>query len=398
MTAETEKIQESDEQTMESLLAEQSQFYDKLKSRDVVWVKIVQVEKEQVLVETGEKSEAVIPMSEFAVGSPPQVGRRIPAVLVKMGQGDRPTLLSTAKAKSAIGWEQLSHSFDAKERVRGKVASAVKGGFIVDVAGVTGFMPMSLADIRLVRKPETLVGTGVRCYIIELNRAKQQMILSRRAVLEEDAKKRREKLLSELHPGKVRVGRISRVSESGLFVDIGGLDGIIHTADIAWKDAEEAKKKFSRGQKIRVKVIKIDSENGKVGLGLKQLTPHPADVLKKKYPFKKVVTGEVVEVQKDGVRLKLSKGDTGFCSVRELPVEGGDPTKTRPSRDENLPPIWPAVGDKVTGLVTGIHNPTFEVSVSIRRYESAQDRKRVAKYMKKAPPLTLGQLFNQEQD
>jgi ribosomal protein S1 len=398
MTAETEDIQkdESEEQTMESLLAEQSEFHDKLKNRDVVWVKVVQVQKEQILVETGEKSEGVIPAAEFPEDAPPKVGRRIPAVLVKTGRGDQPTMLSTAKAKSSLGWEQMVASHEAKERVRGKVTSAVKGGFIVDVSGVSGFMPMSLADLRPIRKPETIVGTGVRCYIIELDKTKQQMILSRRAVLEEDGKKRREKLLGELKPGKIRIGRINRVNESGLFVDIGGVDGLVPTADIAWKGAEEAKKKYSRGQKIRVRVVTIDIESGKVSLGIKQLTPHPADALRRKYPFKKVVSGVVKEILKEGVRIQLSKGDTAFCSVRELPVEGGDPTQTRPQKGENLPPVWPKEGDKVSGLVTGIHNSTFEVSISIRRYESVQDRKRVAQYMKKAPPLTLGQLFNQE--
>lgn len=400
MTAETENIQEeqTEEQTMESLLAEQTEFVEKLKNRDVVWVKVVQVQPEHVLVETGEKSEGIIPASEFAADAPPKVGRRVPAVLVKMGRGDQPTILSTAKAKSAIGWEQMVKAHEAKERVRGKVQQAVKGGFIIDVAGVAGFMPMSLADLRPVRKPEALIGSGVRCYIIELDKAKQQMILSRRAVLEEDAKQRKVKLIDELAAGKIRIGRVNRINESGLFVDIGGVDGLVHTTDVAWKDPEAAKKKFARGQKIRVRVLNVDKESGKVALGIKQLTPHPADALRRKYPFKKVVSGTVSEILKDGVRIQLAKGDTGFCPVRELPVEGGDPTQTRPDRGENLPPIWPKTGDKVSGLVTGIHNATFEISVSIRRYESVQDKKRVAQYLKKAPPLTLGQLFNQESE
>ncbi|MFH2202341.1 MAG: S1 RNA-binding domain-containing protein [Elusimicrobiota bacterium] len=396
MTADAEGIQESAEQTMESLLEEQTQFFDKLKKREVVWVKVVQVQKDQVLVETGEKNEGVIPASEFTEDGPPKIGRRVPAVLVKLGRGDFPTMLSTVKAKSALGWDLLAKAHEAKERVRGKVTSAVKGGFLVDVSGVAGFMPMSLADLRPVRKPDSLVGTGVRCYILELDRARQQMILSRRAVLEEDAQKRRGKILDDLKPGKVRVGRISRVHESGLFVDIGGVDGLVHVADVAWKEPEEATKKYARGQKIRVRVISIDTENSKVSLGIKQLSPHPADLLRKKYPFKKVVQGTVSDVLKDGVRIKLPKGDTAFCPVRELQVEGGDPTQTRPERGENLPPVWPKTGDKVGALVTGIHNATFEVSVSIRRYESVQDRKRVALYMKKPPPLTLGQLFNRE--
>jgi len=290
--------------------------------------------------------------------------------------------------------------------VKGKVTSSIKGGFLVNVNGVTGFMPASLADLRPVRTPDQMVGTGVRCYIIELNKEKEQIILSRRAVLEEDLKKRKEKLLGELKVGDVRIGRIMRVAEPGVFVDIGGLEGLLRTEDVAWKDAEAAKAKLVRGHKLRVRVLQIEGAEQKVSLGLKQLQPHPSETIRRKYPVKAVVKGEVSEILKEGVRIKLVKGDTAFCTVLELQTEGADPLakddswrddrqrSPGPGRRETPPPIWPKVGDPVTGIVLGVHNPTFEVSVSIRRYENMQDRKHVAQYMKEAPRPTLGQLLN----
>ena len=235
------------------------------------------------------------------------------------------------------------------------------------------------------------------------------MILSRRAVLEEEAGKRREKVLGEMESGGVRIGRVVRVTEAGILLDVGGAEGFIANDDVAWKEGAEAKKKFERGAKLRAKVLGV--VEGKVQLGLKQLTPHPADAVRKRYPIKAVVKGSVTEVLKDGVRLKLAKGDSAFCSVRELPTAGGDPTQGRADRFEKmmsggkgggqarderdeLPHIWPKVGDEVGGIVLGIHNPTYEVLVSIRRYDANQDRKQVAKYMRGAPPLTLGQLLN----
>lgn len=406
---EREDAQETEGESMEALLKEHTDFHDKLAKREVVWVKVIQVGAENVLVDIGEKSEAVIPLSEFPADEKPAAGRRVPAVLVRKGRGDSPTQLSAEKARWQLGWETVLKAHAEKQRVKGKVKGAVKGGFLVDVSGVTGFMPASLADLRPVRKPELLVNTGVRCYIVELDKSKGQMILSRRAVLEEDASKRRDKILGEISVGMVRVGRVTRIGEPGVFVDVGGLEGLVHTEDVAWKDAEEAKKKLERGAKLRVKVIKV--EEGKVSLSLKQLVPHPADALRKKYPVKGVVKGVVAEVLKDGVRIKLQKGDPAFCPMRELPTEGGDPTGGR-SRDRDfgsgpafggrgggdkrdmLPAIWPKVGDEVGGIVLGVHQPTYEVLVSIRRYDSIQERKQVAKYMRGAPPLTLGQLLN----
>lgn len=393
-------------ETMESLLAEQNEFHLKLQKREVVWVKIVQVNQESVLVDIGEKNEGVIPVSDFPEGQLPQTGRRVPAVLVKKGRGDQSATLSTSKAKAAIGWEQIAKAFEAKERVRGKVSSAVKGGFLVNVGGVSGFMPASHADLRPVRKPAAMVGTGVRCYILELNRAKNQLILSRRAVLEEDAKQRKTKLLAELKAGKVRIGRINRISEQGFFVDIGGAEGLVHSADLAWKDPEGAKKRYSRGQKIRVKILKVDKEKGQISLGLKQLTPHPADALRKRYKVKSVVKGKVVEVAEDGVRIKLSKGDIAFCSLielvheKEIVEDRGAFRERGPRRKkedlEKIPRIWPKKDDAVSGIVLGIDNTKMELSVSIRRFESIQDRKHVAKYMRQAPRPTLGQLLNPE--
>ncbi|MBI5243937.1 MAG: S1 RNA-binding domain-containing protein [Elusimicrobia bacterium] len=392
---------EGDGQTMESLLKEQAEFAAKLDRREVVWVKIVQSLPENLLVDIGEKREAVIPASEFAAEERPAAGRRVPAILVSRGRGEKPTVLSSSKARWKLGWEQAVKAFEEKARVRGRVESAIKGGFIVDVGGVRGFLPSSLADVRPVRNPQAMVGTGVRCLIIELNKEKGQIVLSRRAVLEEETNKRRRKLMETLKVGEIRIGRVVRTAEAGVFVDLGGLDALLPTEEISWKDPAGAKAKIERGQKIRARVLRIDKEDGKVTLGMKQLTPHPGDALRKKYPVKSVVRGKVEEILQDGVRIRLNAQDTAFCPVAELQVEGVEPSLEKADRYDRmapkpaaLPPIWPKEGDEVSGIVIGIHQPTFEVEVSIRRYEAIQDRKRVAQYLRGAPPLTLGQLLN----
>lgn len=376
------------EPTMEALLEEQATFQKRLKAREIVWVKVIQLQEANVLVDIGEKQEGVIPVSEFESRTPPAVGSRIPVVLVGPSRDNRPAVLSCKKAQQQLGWKQAQKAFEEKARVRGIVASSVKGGFMVDVAGVSAFLPASLADLRPVRKPQALIGTGVRCYILEMQADKKQLVLSRKAVLEEEVKKRRNKLLASLKTGEVRIGRVTHVvSTAGAFVDLGGLEGLLATSDIAWKEPGKALAAVAPGHKMRVKILRIDSEAGKVSLGAKQLTPNPADALKKKYPAKAVVSGKIAEVKPDGVRIQLTNDAAAFCSAAELPQQ-----------DKEKGPIWPAAGDAVHAIVIGIRQDTFEVSVSIRRYEEIQDRKRVAQYMKGSPKLTLGQILTSEED
>jgi ribosomal protein S1 len=384
------------EQTMESLLQGQADFEAKLERREVVWVKVVQALPDNILVDIGEKREAVIPASEFPEDDRPAPARRVPAILVSRGRGEKPTVLSTAKARWKLGWEQAIKAHEEKARVKGRVLSAIKGGFIVDVGGVRGFLPASLADLRPVRNPKSMVGTGVRCRIVELNKEKGQIVLSRRMVLEEELQKRREKLLDSLRPGEVRIGRVVRVFEEGLLVDIGGFEAVVPTVEISWKDPEGAKSRVERGQKVRGRVLRIEKAECKVVLGMKQLTAHPADALRKRHPLKSVVKGTVSEILPDGVRLKLAGQEAAFCPVSELPVEGVEMPQDRFDRGNRpvLPPVWPKVGEEFSGIVIGIQQATFEVAISIKRFEAIQDRKRVAQYLKGAPPLTLGQLLS----
>ena len=416
MTQEHEKDLEGEEgeegqaNPMEGLLAAAAQFQEKLHAHEVVWVKIVQVAADKVLVDIGEKHEAVIPLAEFEAGAPPAAGARVPALLVHGGRGDSPAVLSTKKARSQLGWNQALKAHAEKARVRGTVTQAIKGGFIVDVGGVQGFLPASQADLRPVRKPETLVGSGVRCTIIEVHPDKRQLVLSRKAVLEEEVKKRREKLLSRLKPGDIMVARIGPASALGVSLNLGGTDAFLPTADIAWKEPEKAKAALKYGDKARVKILRIEAETGRILCGIKQLSSNPADAIKRRYPAKGTVKGKVAEITPEGVRLRITADVSAFCSLDELPNEGPEPDEREerrgregrrgPPPKKGPPPkiIWPAKDAEVSAIVLGVNTTTFELAVSIRRFESIQDKKRVQRYLKGAPPLTLGQLLTPEKD
>ena len=419
-------------ESMEALLAQQASVGEKLAGKQVTWVKVIAVTKDSVLVDVGEKREGVVPLSEFVrtevadkeasdkeegnepkSHGAPSVGQRVPVILIG-ARRDGITMLSHKKARAEIGWEAALKAHKERARVRGTVQSAIKGGFLVDVNGVSGFLPASLADLRPVRTPARMVHTGVRCYVIEIHESKKQIVLSRKAVLEEETAKRRAKLMTELRVGEIRIGRVVHAGASGLVVDIGGIEGLVKPADIAWTNPKASN--FERGAKVRVKVLAkptaqptgqhtppaqpavgsapaaqpaaaaaapavAAAKPEDISLGIKQLTANPADSLRKKYPLKAVVKGKIVESTPAGIKITLDDKAAAVCPLHE-----SDPETTYKA------------GEPVSALVQGVNPTTFEIVVSINKYEDIRDRKRVAQYLKAPPPLTLGQLLSPEKE
>ncbi len=371
-------------ETMESLLAQQAATTEKLAEHKVAWVKVVSVTKDAVLVDVGEKNEGQIPLVEFVedLAAPkapaPTAGQRV--AVIKVGAREGRLVLSHRKAKAELGWELIVKAHADKQRVRGMVASAIKGGFLVDVQGVQAFLPASLADLRPVRDPKKMLGTGVRCYVIEVNTSKRQLVLSRKAVLEEEAGKRREKILEELRPGEVRIGRVVRASPEGVIIDIGGLEGAVRPADMAWSKPDP--KDFERGAKLKVKVLSKPAKEGEpVLLGVKQLQPNPADALRKRFAPKSTISGKITEVGAHGVRFEIDPKTVAFVPAAECDTD-----------------IIYKPGDPIKAVVLGVDSTAFEVRASTLRFSEIHDRKRVAQYMKAPPPLTLGQLLKPEDE
>jgi small subunit ribosomal protein S1 len=390
-------------ETMEALLAQQAVQSQKLAGKQVTWVKVISVTADSVLVDIGEKREGVIPLADFVGEADPKkkakdkdkekgeetrlptAGQRVPVILIGAGR-DGITKLSHKRARAELGWEAAVKAHAEKQRVRGQVVSSIKGGFLVDVNGVMGFLPASLADLRPVRNPARMLHTGVRCYILELNESKKQIVLSRKAVLEEEAGKRKTEMLNGLRVGEIKIGRIVNVTPQAVTIDIGGVEGVVRPADLSWNAAKPPK--LERGDKLRVKVLSkpAAATEGKPGaepvyLGIKQLTPNPADALKRKYAAKSTVHGKVLEAGPNGVRLELDDKSIAFSPAAEC-----DPATTYKA------------GEKISAIVLFVNFTTFEVTVSINKYDEIKDRKRLAQYLKAPPPLTLGQLLQQDKE
>ena len=377
------------EMSMEALLAGQDELQQKLSGKQVAWVKVISMTKDYVLVDVGEKNEGAVPVAEFddegdsGERKLPVAGQRIPVLRAGPGRRDGHTLLSYKRARAETGWAAALKIFQEKGRVRGRVTAAIKGGYLVNVNGVTAFLPASLADLHPVRTPARMVKTGVRCYIIEVNEAKRQLVLSRKAVLEEEAAKRRVQLMAELRVGEVRIGRILHVGANGVTVDIGGVEGTVRMSEVSW-GLPKLPSGVERGSKVKVKVLSkpVDDKSADpVLLGMKQLTPNPADALRRKFPPKTVVKGKVAESSPTGLKLVLEGGTPAFCAAADCdPVSGYK------------------AGDPVSAIVVSVNTNTFEVLVSLSKFEEIKDRKRMAQYLKAPPPLTLGQLLSPEKN
>lgn len=365
------------EMTMDELIAQQESLSEKLNKREIVEVTVVQINQDNVLVDTGAKKEGIIPVSEFEGKALPAVGDKISAVLVKRGSDERHSVLSHKKAMEAMGWDICKKAYENKERVKGTIMQCVKGGYIVEVFGVNGFMPLSLSELHTAYKHYLPVGAKIKAQIVEFSKEKQKLIVSRKQVLEEDESVRRDQVLGEIKEGDVLRVVVAKVDKDKLFLRFHGIEGVVTLENIAWKDAETAVTNFRRGQRLKAKLLKLDKETPKLEFGLKQLFLNPADALKRRYPYKSSVKAKVETVSEEGVTCTIGKNNTkGFISPFEM------------GRDFTAQP-----GEIITALVVGVDSESFVINLSVKKYDQVQNRKVVAQYLKQAPRPTLGQLL-----
>ena len=378
---ETKTTQETTEQelTMDQLIAQQESLLEKLNKREIVEVPVVQITQDSILVDTGTKKEGAISISEFEGKPLPQVGSKITVVLVKRGGDERPSILSHKKALEFLGWDVCKKAYEAKERVKGTILQQVKGGYMVDVFGVSGFMPLSLSELHTAYKHYLPVGAKIKAVIVELVKEKQKLIISRKQVLEEDEAVRREEVLSSIKEGDVLRVVVSKVDKEKLYLRFHGIEGIVALENVAWKEPETAITNFRRGQRLKAKLLKLDKETPRLEFGLKQLFLNPADALKRRYPYKSSVKAIVTKVSEEyGVECTIGKNNTkGFISPFEM------------GRDFNA-----KEGDTITALVIGVNPETYVLNLSIKKYDQVQNRKVVAQYLKQAPRPTLGELLS----
>src|ERR687896_367384 len=290
---------------------------------EVVSGKVVRVDKDEVLVDIGYKSEGVIPVSELSIrrsvnpADEVNLGDEIDALVMTKEDAEGRLILSKKRARFEIAWKAIEGAAESGEPVNGRVIEVVKGGLILDLGG-GGFLPASLVDIRRVQDLDEFLGTELRCKVIELNRSRNNVVLSRRAVLEDERKEMRQAILDRLSPGDVVEGQISNIVDFGAFVDLDGMDGLIHISELSWSHVNHPSEVLEIGQPVKVKVLDIDRDRQRISLGLKQTQSDPWQQVLDTYGEGDVVEGKVTKVVTFGAFVEILPGVEGLVHISEL--------------------------------------------------------------------------------
>ena len=357
-TSLSEDVQD-DEGSMEDIMDIYEESFKRFAEGEVVTGKIIAVDKEYVLVDVGYKSEGQIRVHEFRdeKGNLNAVlGDSVEVMVEYWDEEEERVVLSKEKAAKIKVWEAIKKTFDNEEIIEGEILSRVKGGFSVDI-GVQAFLPGSQADLRPIRNLDELVGKIFSFKILKYNRKRSNIVLSRRAILEEERESKRSATLENIHEDKVIEGIVKNITEYGVFVDLGGVDGLLHITDISWGRVKHPSELFSVGDSITVKILNFDVERERVSLGMKQLTQDPWAIATEKYPLGSHITGKVVSLTDYGAFIELEDGIEGLIHVSEM-------SWTRKIRH---PSKVVSIGDMVEAVVLDIKPENRRISLGMKQ-------------------------------
>ncbi|MBM09503.1 MAG: 30S ribosomal protein S1 [Magnetovibrio sp.] len=279
---------------------------------------ILAVEGDSVLIDVGLKSEGRVPLKEFGVSGEANIGDTIDIFVERYEDRDGMIRLSREKARREEAWSDLEKSFNTNERVNGVIFGRVKGGFIVDLSGAVAFLPGSQVDIRPVRDASSLMGVPQPFQILKMDAQRNNIVVSRRAVLEETRTEARSELMSNLSEGQVLEGVVKNITDYGAFIDLGGVDGLLHVTDIAWKRISHPSEALHIGETVKVQVIRFNQETQRISLGMKQLEADPWESAASKYPDGARFTGRVTNITDYGAFVELEAGVEGLVHVSEM--------------------------------------------------------------------------------
>ena len=331
-----------------------------MKAGSIITGVVVDIDSEWVTVHAGLKSEGVIPRIQFLDESGElevNIGDAVQVSMDAVDDGFGETRLSREKAKRAESWQMLERVFEAQEVIKGQISGRVKGGFTVEIRDVRAFLPGSLVDVRPLRETEHLEGRELEFKVIKLDQKRNNVVVSRRAVLEEENSAEREQLLESLQEGQEVKGIVKNLTEYGAFVDLGGVDGLLHITDMAWKRIKHPSEIVEVGQEISVKILKFDRERNRVSLGLKQLGEDPWVLITNRYPEGTRTTAKVTNLTDYGCFAELEEGVEGLVHVSEMDWTNRN---IHPSKVVQ-------VGDEVEVMVLDIDEERRRISLGIKQ-------------------------------
>ena len=335
------------------------------KEGDIVEGSIVKIDRDEVLLDIGYKSEGVIPAKELSIrhdvdpNEVVKVGDRVEALVLQKEDKEGRLILSKKRAQYERAWGRIEEVMQSGSTIKGPVIEVVKGGLILDI-GLRGFLPASLVDLRRVRDLHPFVGTELEAKIIELDRNRNNVVLSRRAFLEESQSEGRKKFLESLRKGERRKGTVSSIVNFGAFVDLGGVDGLVHVSELSWKHVDHPSEVVAVGQEVEVEVLDVDLERERVSLSLKATQEDPWKEFERKYQAGEIIDGQVTKLVPFGAFVRVAQGIEGLVHISEL-------------SDQHVesPEAVLSVGDDVRVKVIEVDVPRRRISLSMRQVGGA---------------------------
>lgn len=353
------KSEQIPEENFAELLSEELKA---ISTGEIVTGKVLRVDEDGVIIDIGYKSEGVVPVAEFLGPSGEvrvQPGDEVQVIVERLRTPDGLVRLSYRRLQRQKAWEKIEKALKNGEFLEAYVLERIKGGFAVDIDSLRAFLPFSQAFLKTPKHPEELVGTTVKVAVLSSSRKKNNIVVSRKIVLEKELEEKKKALLESLEEGQVREGVVKSITDYGVFVDLGGVDGLLHVSDISWGRVKHPSNYFKIGDRIKVKVIKYDPEKPKIALGVKQLTPDPWTNIGEKYPLGSKVQGKVVSLTDFGAFVELEPGVEGLIHVSELSWT----KRIRHPRDVL------SEGDMVEVVVIGIDEENRRISLSLKQVE-----------------------------
>ena len=310
-----------------------------------------------VLIDIGFKSEGIIDRSEFTDESLPAIGDQVEVYLEYLEDSSGNTILSKEKADFMLRWQNLREAYDNEEIITGKIIRRIKGGMIVDLGVVQAFLPGSQLDVRPITDFDLYLDKEIDLRIVKLNESRKNIVVSHKLIIEESLLEQREALFKEIEIGSIMDGRVKNITDFGVFVDLGGIDGLLHITDLSWGRVNHPSEMIELNDEITVKVIEYDAERKRVSLGLKQLTPHPWDEVEIKYPIGETVEGTVVSLTNYGAFIEIEPGVEGLIHVSEISW----------TRHIKNPSEEYSMGDKVEAKVISIDSEERKISLGVKQ-------------------------------
>jgi len=326
---------------------------------EIVRGTVLGIDEKEVLVDVGFKSEGVISLSEFADPSSIKVGDILEVFLEKMENQDGLVVLSKQRADFVRVWDRVKEAHDTGQVVEGKLVRKIKGGVVVDLYGVEAFLPGSQIALRQVQNVDALLGQNVQVKIIKLNKRRRNIVVSRRAVLEEERDRMKSTILKDLAKDQIREGVVKNITDFGAFVDLGGIDGLLHITDMSWGRVSHPSEISKIGDRVRVKVLNFDPEKERISLGLKQLEPYPWEGVEDKYKVGDRINGKVVSITDYGAFIELEKGVEGLIHVSEMSW----------TRHVRHPSKVVNIGDIIEAVVLKVDKANEKISLGLKQVE-----------------------------